>query len=82
VNGKIVKSKVVVVGLGYVGLPLAMAACDIGLEVVGVDIDQRKIDLLKSGVSYVEDVDSRTLQAHLGSGSFLSSTDYSVVESA
>lgn len=79
-NRRIAKSKVVVVGLGYVGLPLAMAACDIGLEVVGVDIDQRKVDLLKSGVSYVEDVDSRTLQAHLRSGSFLSSTDYSVVK--
>jgi nucleotide sugar dehydrogenase len=77
---RIVKNKVVIVGLGYVGLPLAMAACDIGLEVVGLDIDQRKIDLLKAGVSYVEDVDNRTLQRHLSSGSFLSSTDYAVVE--
>jgi nucleotide sugar dehydrogenase len=70
----------VIVGLGYVGLPLAMAACDIGLEVVGLDIDQRKIDLLKAGVSYVEDVDNRDLQRHLSSGYFLSSTDYALVE--
>lgn len=79
-NQRVVKSKVVIVGLGYVGLPLAMAACDIGLEVVGLDIDQRKIDLLKAGVSYVEDVDNRDLQRHLSSGYFLSSTDYALVE--
>ena len=79
-NQKVAKSKVVVVGLGYVGLPLAMAACDIGLEVVGIDIDQRKVDLLKAGVSYVEDIDDETLQAHLSAGSFLSSTDYGLVK--
>src|SRR5512134_4069653 len=49
-------SKVVVVGLGYVGLPLAVRAAEVGHEVVGVDVDPRRVAALRSGTSYVEDV--------------------------
>jgi UDP-N-acetyl-D-glucosamine dehydrogenase len=45
-----------VVGLGYVGLPLAIALCEEGHEVVGLDTDPRKLDALARGESYVEDV--------------------------
>ncbi len=52
-----------VIGLGYVGLPLALAFAQEGCEVIGVDLDQRKLDALAAGDSYVEDVSSEALRA-------------------
>ena len=50
-----------VIGLGYVGLPLAVAFAEAGCEVVGVDVDARKVEALGTGRSYIEDVPSETL---------------------
>jgi UDP-N-acetyl-D-glucosamine dehydrogenase len=55
-------SKVGIVGLGYVGLPLAVAYADAGLEVVGIDADPRKIEALNDGRSYVEDIPDTALE--------------------
>jgi UDP-N-acetyl-D-glucosamine dehydrogenase len=55
--------KVGVIGLGYVGLPLAVAFAEEGNEVVGLDADPRKIDALAEGRSYIEDVSSDRLSA-------------------
>ena len=52
-----------VVGLGYVGLPLAVALAEAGLTVIGVDVDQRKIDAIAASQSYIEDVSSERLAA-------------------
>jgi UDP-N-acetyl-D-glucosamine dehydrogenase len=52
-----------IVGLGYVGLPLAVSFCEAGHNVVGVDVDPRKIGALKAGESYIEDVPSEKLAA-------------------
>ena len=52
-----------IVGLGYVGLPLAVSFCEAGHNVVGVDVDPRKIGALKAGESYIEDVSSERLTA-------------------
>jgi UDP-N-acetyl-D-glucosamine dehydrogenase len=52
-----------IVGLGYVGLPLAVAFAERGCEVIAVDADARKIDAIDAGTSYIEDVSSETLQA-------------------
>jgi len=52
-----------IVGLGYVGLPLAVAFGEAGERVVGVDVDQRKVAALRAGESYVEDVSSDRLRA-------------------
>jgi UDP-N-acetyl-D-glucosamine dehydrogenase len=46
---------VCIVGLGYVGLPLAVASAEAGFSVVGVDVDKGKVDLVNRGVCYVED---------------------------
>ncbi len=54
-----------VVGLGYVGLPLVIAFAQAGEEVIAVDVDQRRIDALIAGESYIEDISSETLQAVL-----------------
>jgi UDP-N-acetyl-D-glucosamine dehydrogenase len=56
-----------VIGLGYVGLPLAVAFAEAGVRVVGVDIDPRKIEALRAGESYIEDVPSERLRAALPS---------------
>jgi UDP-N-acetyl-D-glucosamine dehydrogenase len=53
--------RVGVVGLGYVGLPLAVAFAEEGHEVIGLDADPRKIDALNTGSSYIEDVPSERL---------------------
>jgi UDP-N-acetyl-D-glucosamine dehydrogenase len=52
-----------VVGLGYVGLPLAAAFAEAGFQVVGIDVDERKVDAINRGESYIEDVSSGTLHA-------------------
>jgi len=52
-----------IVGLGYVGLPLAVAFAQAGFRVIGIDIDQTKVDALNRQESYIEDVASTTLRA-------------------
>jgi UDP-N-acetyl-D-glucosamine dehydrogenase len=54
--------KIGIVGLGYVGLPLAVAFAEAGHEVIGLDADQRKIDALNEGRSYIEDIPSAALE--------------------
>ncbi|TYR81304.1 nucleotide sugar dehydrogenase [Priestia megaterium] len=54
--------KVAVLGLDYVGLPLALLFAKKGFEVVGLDIDLHKIDLLKKGKSYISDVSDEVIQ--------------------
>jgi len=55
-----------VIGLGYVGLPLAVAFAEAGEDVVAVDVDPRKIAAIRSGDSYVEDISNERLRAVLG----------------
>jgi UDP-N-acetyl-D-glucosamine dehydrogenase len=52
-----------VIGLGYVGLPLAVAFADAGADVVAIDVDPRKIEAIEAGDSYIEDVPSEHLRA-------------------
>jgi UDP-N-acetyl-D-glucosamine dehydrogenase len=55
--------KIGIVGLGYVGLPLAVAYAEAGHDVVGLDLDSRKIEAIAAGKSYIEDISSERLQA-------------------
>jgi len=64
------RRKVVVVGQGYVGLPLAMRAVEAGYDVVGYDVDSERVKALAVGESYVEDVSSAALVAGLGTGRY------------
>jgi UDP-N-acetyl-D-glucosamine dehydrogenase len=54
-----------VVGLGYVGLPLAVEFAEAGEQVVAVDVDERKVAAIQAGESYIEDISSQRLQAAL-----------------
>ncbi|SEM33536.1 nucleotide sugar dehydrogenase [Streptacidiphilus jiangxiensis] len=65
--------RVVVVGQGYVGLPLAVRAAEVGHEVIGYDVDGGRIKRLAAGESYVEDVSSERLRAVLASGAYRAS---------
>ena len=60
-------ARVGIVGLGYVGLPLALAYAQAGVAVVAVDIDERKLGELRAGRSYIDDVSDADLQA-VGAG--------------
>ena len=61
---------VVVAGLGYVGLPLAMRAAQAGYRVIGYDVDLSRVKLLEAGESYIEDVPAGQLTEALDAGKF------------
>jgi UDP-N-acetyl-D-glucosamine dehydrogenase len=67
--------RVVIAGQGYVGLPLAVRAAQVGHSVVGFDVDEERIKRLAAGESYVDDVSSAELQEILDAGSFHPSAD-------
>jgi len=69
----------VVVGQGYVGLPLAIRAVEQGYRVVGFDVDESKIKRLAQGRSHVEDITDVRLQAALATGRYLPSGDLSEI---
>jgi UDP-N-acetyl-D-glucosamine dehydrogenase len=75
-----VVSVVGVIGLGYVGLPLAVAFAREGCDVIAVDSDQRKIEAIAAGDSYIEDVPSEALAEV--SGRFHATTRYAELERA
>ena len=54
-----------VIGLGYVGLPLAVAFAEAGEHVVAVDVDETKVAAVEAGESYIEDITSERLRAAL-----------------
>ena len=61
---------VAVVGLGYVGLPLAMRAVAAGHRVIGYDVDAARVKMLEAGESYIEDIPAREIVAALDRGAF------------
>ncbi len=88
------EAHVAVIGLGYVGLPLAVAFAKAGYRVTGIELDSRKVEALMRGESYIEDIASEAIAALLparvaagggggdapaGRGSFTATTDYGVM---
>lgn len=68
-------SRVVVVGQGYVGLPLAMRAVGVGNDVIGFDVDQQKVDGLQRGESQVPDVVDDDVAAALATGRYRATSE-------
>ena len=66
-----------VIGLGYVGLPLSMEFVGAGFHVTGIDTDESKIERLRAGESYVQDVPSRLVQDAIRSGAFTATSEFS-----
>ena len=73
-------ARVGIVGLGYVGLPLAVEFAKAGFSVTGIDVQKDKVARLNRGHSYVQDVPSTALGPLVEDGRFEATTDFSVVE--
>ena len=73
-------AKIGVIGLGYVGLPLAMEFITAGYNVIGIDVDQNKINNLNDGKNYINDVNDEILKNAVKKGLLKGTTDFSVVE--
>jgi UDP-N-acetyl-D-glucosamine dehydrogenase len=71
-----------IIGQGYVGLPLAIAAVEAGWSVIGIDTLSTKVTQINSGYSPVEDVSNETLAKALSNGKYRASTDFAEVKKA
>jgi UDP-N-acetyl-D-glucosamine dehydrogenase len=69
-------ARVAVVGLGYVGLPLALAVAETGFSVLGVDVDEDRVNSIRSGRSYIDDVDAHRLATLVRSGQLTATARY------
>lgn len=74
------EARVAVVGLGYVGLPLALRAVEAGFDVTGIDVDESRLDAIANGRSYLDDVTSADLEDAISTGRFHASDDFAVVD--
>lgn len=72
--------RVAIIGLGYVGLPLAITFAEAGFHVEGIDVDRRKVDQANRGESYIPDIPSSTLQALIETGRLHFTSDYAVLD--
>jgi len=72
-------ARVGVVGLGYVGLPLAVEFARAGFDTTGIDLDRRKIEAVNQGTSYIPDVATEEVARLVADGTLRATTDFSCV---
>jgi UDP-N-acetyl-D-glucosamine dehydrogenase len=79
---KILQRKAVagVIGLGYVGLPLALEFCKAGFQVIGFDVNINRVNAINQGGSYIQDVSPEAVQAAVQQKRLLASTDFSLLK--
>ncbi len=70
-------ARIGVVGMGYVGLPLALAFCESGFDVIGFDVDQQKVDSLTAGRGYIQHLGEGRVAAAARSGKLRATSDFS-----
>jgi UDP-N-acetyl-D-glucosamine dehydrogenase len=68
--------KIAIIGMGYVGLPLSLQFARSGVTVLGLDIDQDRVDLLNNGKSYIKHIPSSDISEFVQMGKFIGSTDF------
>ena len=73
-------ARLAVIGLGYVGLPLAVELAQAGFEVYGIDIDEKRVAQLNSGRSYIQDVPTADVRTLVRQKRFIATTDFSVLK--
>jgi len=73
-------AEIAILGLGYVGLPLAVVFGEAGFKVTGIDPDARKVDSLNNGVSYIPDVTTEAVAKLVNAGKLTATTDFSVLK--
>jgi UDP-N-acetyl-D-glucosamine dehydrogenase len=74
------KARVAILGMGYVGLPLAVVFAEAGFNVTGIDPDVRKIDSLVKGISYIPDISTERLAPLVKAGKVKATTDFSIIK--
>jgi UDP-N-acetyl-D-glucosamine dehydrogenase len=74
--------EIAIIGLGYVGLPLATTFAEAGFHVTGIDVDQVKVDLANKGQSYISDTDSNDLQRLIAADRLTFTTDFNALDHA
>ena len=74
------EARVAILGLGYVGLPLAVVFAKAGFHVTGIDPDVRKVDSLKNSISYIPDVKTESIAQLVQSGHLTATIDFSVLK--
>jgi UDP-N-acetyl-D-glucosamine dehydrogenase len=75
-------ARIAIIGMGYVGLPLAVEFARSGFHVTGVDVNPRKMAALNAGRSYIPDISSETLAPLVADGRLTGTTDYGVLRDA
>jgi UDP-N-acetyl-D-glucosamine dehydrogenase len=68
--------KIAIVGLGYVGLPLSLQFARSGVNVLGLDVDEEKVEALNAGQSYIKHIKASEISAMVNTGAFQASTDF------
>ena len=71
-----------VIGLGYVGLPLAVEYAEAGIQVIGIDVDGAKVRAIRSGKSYIDDIPSESIGNAVRAGLLRATTDFSALGEA
>ena len=71
--------KIGIIGLGYVGLPLVIQFAKSGTQVLGIDVDEKKVDALNKGESYIKHISSEEVQNQVDNGHVKATTDCSRV---
>ena len=69
-----------VIGLGYVGLPLAMEFVRAGFKVTGIDVDDKKVEMVNTGNNYIQDVSDDALASAVSDGNLNATTDFTVTK--
>ena len=77
---KVLQTKIAVVGLGYVGLPLSLQFARSGVYVLGLDIDSGKVDAVNQGRSYIRHVPAEMVAEQVNAGRLFAATDFSRVK--
>lgn len=75
-------AEIAVIGIGYVGLPLAVAFAEAGFQTIGLDLDARKVAAINRGESYIPDVESALVQILVSDGRLRAATDENVLDDA
>ena len=70
-------ARVGIIGMGYVGLPLAIASLGGGFATTGFDVDESKIETLNAGRSYIKHISADSIAGYRASGRFYATTDFS-----
>ena len=73
------RANIAIIGLGYVGLPLAITFANAGFNVTGIDPIQEKVDSINRGESYILDVPNAQVRKHVEAGRLRATTDYSLL---